>query len=96
MNLSINDAAALLIQIEPDDVSELANLQGLLTAIAEDKEHSEPFREKIVQAGQLIGEIIDSSVSDPLTAVLHILTITPHSDKRLVRKVGFLFLIIKS
>ncbi|MCP4350501.1 MAG: chemotaxis protein CheA [Desulfobacterales bacterium] len=72
MNLSINDAAALLIQIEPDDVSELANLQELLTAIAEDKEHSEPFREKIVQAVQLIGEIIDSSVSDPHSSLTEV------------------------
>ncbi|MCP4108477.1 MAG: chemotaxis protein CheA [Desulfobacteraceae bacterium] len=72
MNLSINDAAALLIQIEPDDVSELANLQELLTAIAEDKEHSEPFREKIVQAVQLIGEIVDSSVSAPHSSLTEV------------------------
>ena len=63
--LTLNDAAALLIQLEPDDIKGLTGLQQLLNTIGADGSYPESLRENIAQAAQKIEEIIKASVSDP-------------------------------
>ncbi|QTA85269.1 chemotaxis protein CheA [Desulfonema magnum] len=60
LNVSLNDAAALLIQLEPNDFSELARLQEILNTIAGDRSCPESSREKIIRVAQKI----EASVSD--------------------------------
>jgi len=63
-NLSLNDVAALLIQLEPDDLSGLACLGESLNTIAADESYPESSRESIVQAAKKIEGIIEGSVFD--------------------------------
>jgi len=65
LNSSLNDAASLLIQIEPADISELEDLQYLLNTIAKEESCPEASREKIVRAVQQIREILGLDKSDP-------------------------------
>ena len=63
--LSLNDVAALLVQIEPDDSREIAQLKEALDKLAGDETYTELSRENIVHAAKKIEEIIDPGVSDP-------------------------------
>ncbi|MDM8549634.1 chemotaxis protein CheA [Desulfobacterales bacterium HSG2] len=65
LNSSLNDAAALLMQLEPNDFSELARLREILDTIAADESCTASSREKIIRAVQKIGEIVDIGASDP-------------------------------
>ena len=61
----LNDAAALLIQLEPDDIKGLTGLQQSLNAIVADESYPESSRKNIIQAAQKIEEVIKADVSDP-------------------------------
>ncbi|MDM8522773.1 chemotaxis protein CheA [Desulfococcaceae bacterium HSG8] len=58
---SLDDAATLLIQIEPNDVSELTRLHNLLNTIANNFSYSRDSREKVAQAA----DKIRTDISDP-------------------------------
>jgi two-component system chemotaxis sensor kinase CheA len=62
--LTLNDAAALLIQLEPDDIKRLTGLQRSLNAIVADGSYPESSRKNIIQAAQKIEEVIKADVSD--------------------------------
>jgi len=62
--LTLNDAAALLIQLEPDDIKGLTGLQQSLNAIVADGLYPESSRKNIIQAAQKIEEVIKADVSD--------------------------------
>ncbi len=72
MNLSLNDAAAFLIQLEPDDAAETAHLKEILSAIAEDTSQPQSFRKNILIAVQKIGEISEAKDSDRASALTEI------------------------
>ena len=62
---TLNDAAALLMQIEPDDMEGLTGLQQLLQTIVDDGSCAESLRNNIVQATRKIEELIKTDVADP-------------------------------
>jgi len=62
---TLNDAATLLIQLEPDDMDGLIDLQQLLQTIVADGSCADFLRKDIVQATQKIEELIKTDVSDP-------------------------------
>ncbi len=59
LNASLNEAAALFMQIKPDDLFELSLFQELLYKIAFDESYPEISRKKILQAARKIEGIID-------------------------------------
>jgi len=63
--LSLDNVAALLIQLEPNDLSGLTRLRESLSKIAADESFPESARTNIDQAAQKIDGIIEASVSDP-------------------------------
>ncbi len=63
-NISLNDVAALLIQIEPDNGYELAHFGELLDTLADDKSYPDASREKVVQARQKISDIMEQTDAD--------------------------------
>ena len=65
LNKIIEDIAARLILLEPDELSEFADLKKLLTPIATDRTYPERCRDKIDQAMEKIEAILDASASDP-------------------------------
>lgn len=56
--LTLDDAAALLVQIEPDDVSELTRVQQVLKDIAEREATAEESRELLAAAAGKIDQIL--------------------------------------
>lgn len=68
-NLSLDDVAALLIQLEPNDPSGLSRLLEILKRFAADESFSETSRENIVHAVQKIERILEGGVSDPSLTV---------------------------
>ncbi|MBW1900198.1 MAG: chemotaxis protein CheA [Deltaproteobacteria bacterium] len=62
-DISIDDAAAFLIQIEPNDLSELARLKEMLDPIAVNESYSETSRKDILKAVELIEGIIVKNIS---------------------------------
>jgi len=62
---TLDDIAARLILIEPDDFSEFARLKKSLAPIAADSSYPEICRDKIGQAIEKIEAILDTSASDP-------------------------------
>ncbi len=60
---SLNDAAAILIQTEPDDFSKLASLKDLLNILCEHESCPESCKEKILQAYNVITDISDTDPS---------------------------------
>jgi len=62
--MTLNDAAALLIQLEPDDIKGFTGLQQSLNAIVADGSYPESSRKNIIQAAQKIEEVIKADVSD--------------------------------
>ena len=63
--LSLDDAAAFLVQLEADDLAGLGRFRESLNAIVENETLPESSLENIVQAVKEVGEIIDASASDP-------------------------------
>lgn len=63
--LSLDDAAAFLIQLESNDFSSLSCLLEVLNTFAADESYSVSSRDNILQAAQKIETIIETSVSDP-------------------------------
>ncbi|MBW2099558.1 MAG: Hpt domain-containing protein [Deltaproteobacteria bacterium] len=63
--LSLDDAAAFLIQLESNDFSSLSCLLEALNTFAADESYSVSSRDNILQAAQKIETIIETSVSDP-------------------------------
>ncbi len=70
--VTLDDAAALLIQIEPDDIPGLANLHESLETIAADKSYPESARASITQAVNVVEEIIRRNVPDPDLAITEV------------------------
>jgi two-component system chemotaxis sensor kinase CheA len=64
-HLTLDDAAALLIQIEPDDIPGLASLHEALETIAADASYPAASRDEIGKALDLVEEIIKRNVPDP-------------------------------
>ena len=62
---SLDDIAARLILIEPEDLSEIARLKNSLAPIATDDSYPEICRDKISRAMEKIEAILDASASDP-------------------------------
>ncbi len=63
--VTLNDAAALLVLLEPDDADELFRLKGILEAIVSDGGCSHISKEKLGEALRKIDEMLLSTVSDP-------------------------------
>ncbi|MBW1780222.1 MAG: Hpt domain-containing protein [Deltaproteobacteria bacterium] len=61
---SINDAAALLVQIEPDDIAEMDRLMTLLQALSNNESYSESARETLCEAGERAQALTRGDVSD--------------------------------
>jgi len=62
---ALDDIAARLILLEPDDLSEFSDLKKLLAPIAADNSYPKTSRDKISQAIENIEAIQDVSASDP-------------------------------
>ena len=62
---TLDDIAARLILIEPDDLSEVASLRQMLEIIAAGNSYSETCRKIIDQAIEKIDAILDATSSDP-------------------------------
>ena len=72
MNLSLNDAAALLVQIEPEDKTELLDLQNLLLSIVDDDTYPDATRRKVESAAEIIGTLVDEKAADPDMAITEV------------------------
>ncbi|MBW1737240.1 MAG: Hpt domain-containing protein [Deltaproteobacteria bacterium] len=66
---TLDDAAMLLIQTEPDDIPGLANLHESLETIAADESYPESAHASITQAVNVVEEIIRRIVPDPDLAI---------------------------
>ncbi len=62
---TLDDIAARLILLEPDDLSEFSRLKKSLTPIAADNSYPETCRDKIGEAIVKVEAILDESASDP-------------------------------
>ena len=62
---TLDDIAARLILLEPDDFPEIADLKKLLAPIATDSSYPETCRGKIGRAIEKIEAILDADASDP-------------------------------
>lgn len=71
-NQTLDDIAACLVLIEPDDLSELSRLKKSLETIAADSSYPDTCRENIGQAMEKIEAILESSVSDPDLAITEV------------------------
>ena len=67
--VSLDDAAAFLIQLEPDDRPGLANLKELLQRILADAACPESCREYVREAAKQIEGILNAPNADPQTAL---------------------------
>jgi len=77
-NLTLNDAAAFLVQIEPDDLSELIIMKEMLIRLADNRSYPEICRKKIARAAKKIEENIRLCTSDPADAHTDLLTQAGH------------------
>ncbi len=70
--LSLDDVAALLIQIEPDDQAELENLVAALEKLSSDESCSPPAQESIALAAKKIEELpaADASLHDSIISTV--------------------------
>lgn len=64
-NQTLDDIAACLVLLEPDDLSELSRLRKSLETIAANSSYPDTCRENIGQAMEKIEAILESSASDP-------------------------------
>jgi two-component system chemotaxis sensor kinase CheA len=71
-HLTLDDTAALLIQIEPDDIPGLASLHEALETIAADESYHAASREEIGKALNIVEEIIKRNVHDPDFAITEV------------------------
>jgi len=62
---SLDDAAALLVQIEADNLIELQYLREALPGLINEAQDSDAFQDFISQAVEKIGEMLDGKVEDP-------------------------------
>lgn len=62
---SLDDAAAFLIQIEPDNPTELANLRESLLGLINDGQDSKDYHRLISPAVEKINDMLDGKVEDP-------------------------------
>ncbi|MCF8143213.1 MAG: chemotaxis protein CheA [Deltaproteobacteria bacterium] len=62
--LSINDAAALLIQMEPDDLTEMTRLQELFHALEKHEDYPDSAKEAISDAALRVEALIGSEAPD--------------------------------
>jgi two-component system, chemotaxis family, sensor kinase CheA len=69
---SLNDAAALLIQIEPDDLTEMDRLIELFHVLAEDDTYPEAAREAISKAASRGVSLMEGDAPDPDAAMAEI------------------------
>lgn len=67
--VSINDAAALLIQMEPDDLTEVTRLVALLHSLARNDSYSESARKAISEAASR-AEALESSEGSDVDGVI--------------------------
>ncbi|MCP4693294.1 MAG: hypothetical protein GY859_34960, partial [Desulfobacterales bacterium] len=67
--VSLNDAAALLIQIEPEDADELNQLQDVLELLVEDKSLPDAARERIADAAEMVDQICGGGAENPEAAL---------------------------
>jgi len=77
-NLTLNDAAAFLVQIEPDDLSELIIMKEMLIRLADNRSYPDICRKKIGRAAKKIEENIRLTASDPAAANTDLLTQAGH------------------
>ena len=71
-SISIDDAAMLFIQIEPNDLSGLARLEEMLEKICASELYPESAQENILKAVGLIEAIILKKITDRNSAVAEI------------------------
>ncbi|OQY55930.1 MAG: hypothetical protein B6245_19045 [Desulfobacteraceae bacterium 4572_88] len=62
-DLTLNDVAVLLIQLEPDDTSELVSFREILDTVADDPSHPELSRQKIAKAAQLVASLSETDAT---------------------------------
>jgi two-component system chemotaxis sensor kinase CheA len=67
--VSLDDVAALVIQLEPDDLPGLAELEEMLQRIAADKVYIEDCRQYVSEAAKQIQGIIKAPKDNPQTAL---------------------------
>jgi two-component system chemotaxis sensor kinase CheA len=67
--VSLDDVAALVIQLEPDDLPGLAELEEMLQRIAADKVYLEDCRQYVSEAAKQIQGIIKAPKDNPQTAL---------------------------
>ena len=70
--VGLDDAALFLIQLEPDDVSELSVLRESLNRIVADRSYTESCRDYITRALKEIEDIIEVRVNDPEVALTNV------------------------
>ena len=71
-NQTLDDIAACLVLLEPDDLSELSRLKKSLETIAADSSYPDTCRGNIGQAMEKMETILDSSASDPDLAITEV------------------------
>ena len=69
---TLDDIAARLVLLEPDDLSELSRLKKSLETIAGNSSYPDTCRENIGQAMEKIEAILESSASDPDLAITEV------------------------
>jgi two-component system, chemotaxis family, sensor kinase CheA len=62
---SLDDAAALLIQLEPDNREGLARLRESLQGIIAEKQHPQAILRLVSQAEETLGRLIEGDAADP-------------------------------
>lgn len=67
--VSLDDAAAMVIQLEPDNLPGLAELKKMLQGIAADETNAESCRRYVREAADQIESIIKERIDDPQTAL---------------------------
>jgi two-component system chemotaxis sensor kinase CheA len=68
-DLSIDDVASLLVQLEATDLSELGHVQQALDNLAKKEEIDAPIRELLSQASAKVGDILKKKAPEPNTAL---------------------------
>ncbi len=65
MNISLNDAAAMLMQLEPDDMPEIIRYSEMLNTLSRDMSYPESCRNNISKASEIIIDIIKGRAVSP-------------------------------
>ncbi len=64
-DMTLDDIAALLIELEPENTEDLKRFRGLLKKIVSDEIYPDPCREQLHDAIDLIQDVIDLKAEDP-------------------------------